>query len=106
LKKGILQVQRFSSLIESIYDAVYTGNWNTALDMMIDVTKSNKVFFFLRQIDSDKPMMMEFRANFNYPAHVIPEFQARVEEDPFYNAIQSAPEGEFIDCNALVDINL
>lgn len=56
-----------SEFIGEIYDAALTSQWGDVLDKLIDVTQSNKAFFFLQKLTDEQPLIMEFKTNFEYP---------------------------------------
>jgi len=101
-----LSSSELSELIGDIYNTPLTGKWAEVLDKIIAVTQSNKAFFFLQEVEPIKPLILEFQINFDYSRQALQEFQIRHEEDPFKVATALAPEGEFIDCNEIVDISL
>ena len=101
-----LSNRELSSLIGDIYNAPLTGKWAEILDKIIDITQSNKAFFFLQEVEPVKPLILEFQINFDYSRQALLEFQNRHEDDPFKVATSSALEGEFLDCNEFVDISL
>ena len=53
-----------SELIADIYDSALTNDWSELLCKLIDITQSNKAFFFLQKLNQKEPLLMEFKANF------------------------------------------
>jgi len=94
-----------SEFIGEIYDAALTGNWSEVLDKFIDITQSNKAFFFLQKLDSVQPLILEIKTNFEHSQQAVIEYQSRIEEDPFYSMTKMIPEGEFVNYNDYVDIS-
>jgi len=99
-----ISTHEFSELIGSIYDAVLSNAWPDVLDNIIDATRSNKAFFFLQELEKDEPMLLEFRANFEYPAEVLNEYHSRPFEDPFYNVAKVGVEGESLNLSKQINL--
>lgn len=95
-----------SELIGDIYESALTGNWDSALERIMDVTQSNKVFFFLQKLNSEKPLIMELRTNFTYSEQVLIDYQSRPFDDPYHQTTKLLTEGESHYCNEFVDIEV
>ncbi len=93
-----------SLLIGDIYDAALTSEWSDVLNKIIDATQSNKAFFFLQKLDEPKPLLSEFKINFDYSIDVLNDYQSRVFEDPRYQVTKNAIEGESLNLSDHIDI--
>ncbi len=96
---------QLSALIGEIYEAALTGDWSQVLDLIIHATQSNKAFLFLQKVSEPQPLLLEFKANFDYSAEVLNDYQNRMFEDPFYQVSKNAIEGEAINLNSQLDIS-
>lgn len=99
-----LTSSQLSVLIGEVYEAALTGDWSQVLDLIIHATQSNKAFLFLQKVSDPKPLLLEFKTNFDYPAEVLNDYQNRTFEDPFYQISKNATEGETLNLNAQLDI--
>jgi len=93
-----------SQLIGDIYDAALTSEWVGVLDKIIEATQSNKAFFFLQKLDEPRPLLSEFKINFDYSMDAFNDYQNRVFEDPRYQVTKNAIEGESLNLNDHIDI--
>ena len=100
-----LTSSQLSILIGDIYEAALTGEWSKALNLIINATQSNKAFLFLNKVSESQPLLLEFKANFEYSTEVLKDYQNRMFEDPFYQISKDATEGESINLNDQLDIS-
>ena len=97
---SFFSAETLSSLLGEIYNAAITGKWDDVLDNVMQITQSNKAFFFFQKLDLPKPLLLEFRTNFEYSQEVFQDYQQRTLEDPLYQTMVQMPEG---DCANLTD---
>lgn len=95
----------FSELVEDIYSAALTTDWSSALNRIMEITHSNKAFFFLENVTDNELVFMEFYTTFDYSSQVLLDYKSRTLEDPFYQVTKIVPEGGFVYCNEHIDIN-
>lgn len=100
-----LTSNELSEMIGDIYDSALSSDWDDFLGRLIDVTQSNKAFFFLQNFNEKTPLFIEFKANFQFPNQALLDYQNRPFDDPFYNVTKSCIEGEAFYCNKLLDIS-
>jgi len=93
-----------SEFISEIYQAAMTSNWGHVLNQLIDITQSNKAFFFLQKLDVEHPLIMEIKCNFEYPPNTLLEYQSRPFDDPLYQGMRWGIEGDPYNLNQLIDI--
>lgn len=96
---------KLSTLIGDIYEGSLTGKWEKVLSDIMKITNSNKAFFFLTHLKQEKPMIMEYKANFDSPANALISFQERVSEDPGYEFIRFMVEGDSLYVNKHLDVS-
>lgn len=100
-----ISTNEFSELVECIYGAALTADWSSALNRIMEITNSNKAFFFLQNVIDNELVFMEFCTNFDYSSQVLLNYKNRTMEDPFYQVTKIVPEGNFVYCNEHIDIN-
>lgn len=96
---------KLSSLIGDIYDGSLNGNWQPVLDKIMDYTGSNKAFFFLQELTSDIPLILEITSNFAIPQQALLDYQSNPIDDPCWQTTRLLTEGESHYCNEFIDIN-
>ena len=99
-----LSTHEYSALLSEIYDAALSGEWNTVLNTIIEVTNSNKAFFYLKNINKQSPYILEFKATFQHSSQTLMDFQQRIGEDPYYKKSLMATEGEIINGDDIVNV--
>jgi DNA-binding CsgD family transcriptional regulator len=92
--------------IGEIYHAGYTANWEPVLNRLIDITQSNKAFFYLKELDNQQPLFMELRATFEYPQSALLDYQSRPFKCPSYQSAKHLSEGKSIYVNKHIDLTL
>ncbi|MBC3765584.1 LuxR C-terminal-related transcriptional regulator [Neptunicella marina] len=91
-------------LIEETYSASRTGQWQGLLDKLLQVTASNKAFFYLTELASETPAILEYSTTINVPAKLIQDYQARPFEDPYYSVSKDMSEGDVLVLNHYLDL--
>lgn len=94
-----------SALIGDIYQGSVTGEWEPVLNQLIEITDSNKAFFFLQQFDTEQPLIMEYKACFDSPANALSDYHQRAMEDPGLEYTRFMTEGDWIYINKYMDVN-
>ncbi|WP_133471981.1 LuxR C-terminal-related transcriptional regulator [Paraglaciecola marina] len=94
-----ISISELSELIEQIYQGALTGDWDAALNQLMEFTQSNKALFVLNKNSETKPLTLEYRANFAFPAIAWIDYQARAHEDPSREHVQFLTEGEWVNVN-------
>ncbi|PKG98528.1 hypothetical protein [Paraglaciecola sp. MB-3u-78] len=92
--------------IGEIYQAAYTGEWPPVLNRLIDITQSNKAFFFLQELDNQQPLIMELQTTFEYSQSVLLDFQSRPFKCPTYQSTKYLTAGESTNANKYIDLTL
>ena len=95
---------KLSQLIGEIYQGALTGKWEKILEELMDLTQSNKAFFFLKSLESEQPLIMEYKANIESPAKALIAFQVRAMEDPGLEVTRFMTEGDCININTHMDV--
>tara|TARA_R110002167_G_scaffold18873_5_gene70184 strand:- start:2481 stop:3590 length:1110 start_codon:yes stop_codon:yes gene_type:complete len=90
--------------IGEIYQAGLTGKWLSVLNKLIDITQSNKAFFFLQELDNDQPLIMELQTTFEYPQSALLDYQSRPFKCPCYQSTEFLTEGDSINVNKHIDL--
>ena len=100
-----ISLSELSDLIGQIYAAPLTSDWDDFLDRMIDLTQSNKAFFFIQSLTSEQPAKLSIKTTFEYQPEFLQAYQHKPLEDPFYIAMKDLQEGETVYCNKLVRVD-
>jgi DNA-binding CsgD family transcriptional regulator len=92
--------------IGEIYKAGLTGQWQSVLNKLINTTQSNKAFFFLQELDSEQPLIMELQTTFEYSQSALLDYQSRPFQGPGYQITKYLTEGESTYVNRHIDMTL
>ncbi|MBU1311625.1 MAG: hypothetical protein KKE30_19050 [Gammaproteobacteria bacterium] len=93
-----------SALIGQIYTASLSRNWDDVLGQIIQLTTSNKAFFFIEKLNEPKPALLALKTTFDYDPHVLTAYQHEPLQDPFYQAMKDLQQGETVYCNQQIAI--
>lgn len=95
---------KLSELIGDIYQGALTGKWDDVLNQVMVITKSNKAFFFLQQLNVEQAFILEVQSNFSLCPQALLKYKSRQQEDPGYVVTKYMVEGDCEYVNAHVDI--
>ena len=92
--------------IGEIYQAGLTAKWQPVLNKLIDITQSNKAFFFLQELDNKQPLIMELQTTFEYSQTALLDYQSRPFKCLCYQTTKFLTEGDSINVNKHIDLTL
>ena len=95
---------KLSQLIGDIYQGAMTGEWDGVLEEIMAITKSNKAFFFLQQLNIEQAFILEVQSNFSLCPKALLEYKSRQYEDPGYSVTKYMVEGDCEHVNDHIDI--
>lgn len=101
----LLTNEKFDELVNDIYDAVRTGDWQKSLKKINIATQSNKGFFNIVDIEKNQLLEASFDFQFDYDPKVLMYYLDNPHEDPFFHAIKHLPQGSVYDFKDYIDIN-
>lgn len=101
-----ISIEELSLFIGDIYNATLTEQWDDVLAKLMDYTQSNKAFFFLHNHLTATPLTMNVKANFDLPLDALAQYQQRATEDPGYELTRFMSEGEWMNINKHMDIQV
>ncbi len=101
---ALMSDEDFDELLNDIYGAVTSGDWQKSLRKIVAITKSNKGFFNIVDVEQQKLLKAEFDFQFNYDPNVLMYYLDNPHKDPFYHAIKHVPEGTVYDFTEYIDI--
>ena len=93
-----------SELIGQIYSATLTRSWDDVLNRIIQLTSSNKAFFFIEKLNETTPALLALKTTFDYDPHILTAYQHEPLQDPFYQAMKDLQQGDTVYCNKLIAI--
>lgn len=97
------KLKAYSNLVENLYQASISNHWSTFLNECIGVFQANRVFFALREIKEQQPLLLEYQSVYTDNAPLLAEYYHRFTEDPYYDIAKYAPEGAVINFSKLID---
>lgn len=93
-----------SALIGQIYAAALSRNWDDVLSQIIQLTTSNKAFFFIQKLNEPAPALLGLKTTFDYDPLVLTAYQHEPLQDPFYLVMKDLQQGETVYCNQRIAI--
>lgn len=91
-------------LIGEIYQGALTGEWDEVLNQVMAITKSNKAFFFLQQLNVEQAFILEVQSDFSLCPNALLKYKSRQHEDPGYSVTKYMVEGDCEYVNDHIDI--
>lgn len=100
-----MESSNLSQLIYLLYGSVASSNFQPFLQLLADITKSNKAFISLKKITDDSPLFINTVFNFDYSPAALIAYQQRHLEDPLFEVVRYLPEGEIVSPTEVIEVD-